>query len=167
MASDGAFGCVIIATGLERDPERAQLVDDHLDALIALAAMLDAAPVVVVHDGTVRVAAPARAFRMPRAERDDLSAVRLGLMQLTNSPVDAALILPIEAHDSSSTMLTRMIRESRERGVLIAATATNGTLGFPLFASRDSWREVMTTEGGIEAVLRQQGPRILAIEAGD
>ena len=167
MPGDGAFGCLIIATGLERDPERAQLVDDHLDAMIALATMLEAAPVVVVHDGTPRVSAPARDFRMPRAERDDLSALRLGLMQLTNAPVEAALILPIEAHASSRTMLNRMIRESRERGILLAATATNGTLGFPLFASRDSWRELMTTEGGIEAVLRQQGPRILAIEEGD
>lgn len=167
MPGEGAFGCVIIATGLERDPERAQRVDDHLDELIALAVMLGATPVVVVHDGTARVAAPARAFRMPRAERDDLSALRMGLMQLTNAPVDAALILPIESHDSSSTMLTRMIREARERGVLIAATATNGSLGFPLFASRNAWRELMTTEGGIEAVLRLQGPRILAIEEGD
>ncbi len=167
MAGDDAYGCVIIATGLERDPARAQLVDDHLDALIALAVMLDAAPVVVVHDGTARVAAPARAFRMPRSERDDLSALRLGLMQLTNSPVGAALILPIEAHATNSAMLTRMIRESRERSVLLAATATNGSLGFPLFASRDTWRELMTTEGGIEAVLRHQGKRVLAIEEGE
>lgn len=158
------FGCLIVATGLERDPERAQRVDDHLDAVIALAAMLGAAPIVVVHDGTPRVAAPARDFRMPRPARDDLSALRLGLMQLTNAAVGAALILPIEAHASSVSMLTRMILEAQERASPIAATATNGKLGFPIYATRTTWRELMTMEGGLDAVLRHHGPKVLAMD---
>ncbi|MCC6774329.1 MAG: hypothetical protein IT360_24295 [Gemmatimonadaceae bacterium] len=161
------FGCLVIATGLERDPARAQLVDDHLDAVIALAAMLGAAPIVVVHDGTPRVAAPARSFPMPRQQRDDLSAMRLGLMQFTNSAVGAALVLPIEAHATSAAMLTRMIHDAQDRQVPLAATALHGALGFPLYATRDTWRELMTAEGGLDAVVRHYGPRVLAVEPGD
>ncbi len=158
------FGCLVLATGLARDPARAQLLDDHLDAVIALAAMLGAAPIVVVHDGTPRVAAPARGYQMPRSERDDLSAMRLGLMQFTNSAVGAALILPIEAHATGVAVLTRMVRDAQDRQVPLAATAVNGTLGFPLYATRDTWRELMTAEGGVDAVLRAYGPRVLAVE---
>lgn len=164
-AAPAPFGCLVIATGLVRDPGRAQLVDDHLDAVIALAAMLGAAPIVVVHDGTPHVAAPARSFPMPRQQRDDLSALRLGLMQFTNSAVGAALILSIEAHATSVAMLTRMIRDAQDRQAPLAAFAGNGALGFPVYAVRDTWRELMTTEGGVDAVVRQYGPRVLAVES--
>jgi hypothetical protein len=164
MASRAPFGCLILASGIERDPARAQLLDDHLDALIAAAALLEAAPIVVVHDGTARVSPPARALRMPRPARDDLSALRLGLLQFTNAPIGAALILPIESHTASHATLRRLIDEAQERKAPIAATATNGTLGFPLFATRDAWRLLLTTEGGLDAVLRVHAPGILAIE---
>ena len=164
MSEPADFGCVITATGIVRDPERAQLVDEHLDTLIAVTALLGAAPIVVVHDGTVRVAAPARGFAMPRAGRDDLSALRVGLMQLTNSAVGAALIVPIEMHDVSVALLKQMIGDARSRRVGLVAVDRRGSWGFPLFATRDSWRELMTTEGTLEAVLRLLGPRLLAIE---
>lgn len=159
-----AFGCLIVATGLERDPARAQLADDHLDQLIATAVLLGASPVVVAHDGSPRVAPPARAFKLPRAERDDLSAMRLGLMQFTNAPVGAALVIPIESHTLSGQFLRSMITEATRRALPLAAAAVQGTLGFPLYATRDLWRELMTTEGGLPAVLRQLGPRVLALE---
>lgn len=158
------FGCLVLATGLARDPARAQLLDDHLDAVIALAAMLGASPIVVVHDGTPRVAAPARGYQMPRSERDDLSAMRLGLMQFTNSPVGAALILPIEAHDTPIELVRTMIGESSRQGMTIAAMAVGGALGFPVYAERDRWRELMTSEGRLDSVLRQFGPSVLAVE---
>jgi CTP:molybdopterin cytidylyltransferase MocA len=153
-----------VATGLDRDPARAQLADDHLDTLIATAVLLGASPVVVAHDGSPRVAPPARGCRLPRAERDDLSAVRLGLMQFTNAPVGAALVLPIEAHAVSPDVLQGMMAEAARRGVPLAAVAAHGALGMPLYATRDVWRELMTTEGGLPAVLRTLGPRVLAIE---
>lgn len=158
------LGVLIVATGLARDPERAQCADDHLDALIASAALLGAAPIIVVHDGSPRIAAPARGYRLPRSERDDLSAMRLGLMQFTNAPVGAALILPIESHALDPQLLRGMITEATRRGVPLAAGAQQGTLGFPLYAVRDLWRELMTTEGGLAGVLRALGPRVLALE---
>ena len=39
----------------------AEALDDHLDALIASAALLGAAPIIVVHDGSPRIAARANA----------------------------------------------------------------------------------------------------------
>ena len=159
------FGALIVATGLERDPERAQLVDDQLEALITTVALVGASPIVVVHDGSPRIVAPARAFRLPRAERDDLSAMRLGLLQFTNASVGAALIVPIEAHVLRPELLRGMVTEATTRGVPLAALAVHGTLGFPLYASRDLWRELMTTDGGLAGVLRQLGPRIHAVEA--
>jgi len=158
------FGCLIVATGLERDPARAQLADDHLDVLISTAVLLGASPVVVAHDGSPRVVAPARPFKLPRTERDDLSAMRLGLMQFTNAPIGAALIIPIESHALSGQFLRGMITEVTRRSLPLAAAAVNGALGFPLYATRDLWRELMTTEGGLPAVLRQLGPRVLALE---
>lgn len=159
-----AFGCLIVATGLERDPARAQLADDHLDELIATVVLLGASPVIVAHDGSPRVTSPARAFKLPRAERDDLSAMRLGLMQFTNAPVGAALVIPIEAHTIGGQFLRGMITEATRRALPLAAAAVHGALGFPLYATRDLWRELMTTEGGLPAVLRQLGPRVLALE---
>jgi len=161
-----AFGCLIVATGLERDPERAQQADDHLDALVSSAVLLGASPIVVVHDGSPRVAAPARGYRLPRAERDDLSAMRMGLMQLTNAPVAAALVLPIEAHAMDPQVFRDMMAEATRRGRPLAAVAVGGALGLPLYAMRDLWRELMTTEGGLAGVLRQLGGRVLAVEVG-
>jgi hypothetical protein len=158
------FGALIVASGLERDPARAQLVDDHLDAMIATAALLGAAPIVVAHDGTPRVNTPARAFRLPRAERDDLSAVRLGLMQLTNAPVGAALIMSIDTHAVDGLVLRSMVEEAQRRQVPLAAVARHGVLGFPLFATRDTWRDLLTSDAGLEGVTRALGPKVLAIE---
>ena len=158
------LGVLIVATGLERDPERAQCADDHLDTLIANAALLGAIPIVVVHDGSPRIAAPGRGFRLPRSERDDLSAMRLGLMQFANAPVGAALVLPIESHAVNPQLLRGIITEATRRGVPLAAGAVHGTLGFPLYAVRDLWRELMTTEGGLSGVLRALGTRVLAVE---
>lgn len=167
MTARAPFGCLILATGIERDPARAQRLDDHLDALVAQAVLLGASPIVVVHDGTPRVALPARALRMPRAAHDDLSAVRLGLLQFTNAPIGAALILPIESHAVSHATLRRLIDEAQQRQAPIAAIATHGALGFPLFATRDAWRDLLTAEGGLDAALRLHAPRVLALEPED
>ncbi|MEO6443630.1 MAG: hypothetical protein ABIZ91_01050 [Gemmatimonadaceae bacterium] len=156
---------LIIATGLERDPERAQMAHDHLDHLIALAVMLDADPVVVVHDAPVRVAAPARALLMPRAARDEFSSLRMGLTQFANAPVSGAIILPLEAHGAPIELLRSLVTEQRRTGAPLVATAHNGALGLPLFATRDSWRELMTTIGGLDAVLKDYGPRVSAVES--
>ena len=91
MSVTAPFGGLIIATGLERDPERAQMADEHLDHLIALATLLGVHPLVVVHDTPVRVSEPARGFLMPRAARDEFSSLRLGLMQFANAAVGAAI----------------------------------------------------------------------------
>ncbi|MCC6931035.1 MAG: hypothetical protein IT359_18735 [Gemmatimonadaceae bacterium] len=159
-----SFGALILATGLERDPGRAQCADDHLDTLVATAALLGASPIVVVHDGSPRIAAPARGYRLPRPERDDLSAMRLGLMQFANAQVGAALLLPIEAHALAPPMLRAMIAEATRRGLPLAAGAVHGALGFPLYAVRDVWRELVTTEGALAGVLRALGTRVLAVE---
>ncbi|MBK6490095.1 MAG: hypothetical protein IPF98_25260 [Gemmatimonadetes bacterium] len=93
-----------------------------------------------------------------RQQRDDLSAVRLGLMQFTNSAVGAALVLPIEAHATSAAMLTRMIHDAgtvRSRWRRPHAWR----VGLPLYATRDAGSELMTAEGGLDAVVRHYGPR--------
>lgn len=159
-----AIGALVLATGLDRDPARAQLVDDHLESLIASLTLLGARPIIVVHDGTPRIPDAARELRVPRPARDDHSAMRLGLLQFTNAPVGAALILPIEAFSTDPLMLRRLVDEPTRRRLPLAATAANGVLGFPLFASRDLWRDLVTAEGGVEAVLRSHRPSVLALE---
>jgi hypothetical protein len=164
MAARAAFGGLVLATGLARDPARAQLADEHLEGLVAELVLLGAEPVVVVHDGTPRLPPSVRGLRMPRAERDDLSALRLGLLQFTNAPVDAAVVVPIEAHALGHATLRRLVDDSRRRQARMAALARGGTLGFPLFVMREAWRELLTTEGGLDAILRLQGPALLALE---
>ncbi len=159
-----ALGALILATGLARDPARAQLVDDHLASLVDTLVLLGADPIVVVHDGTPAIPAAARELRMPRPARDDQSALRLGLLQFTNVPVGAALLLPIEAHGTDPLLLRRLVADATRRGLPLAATAAHGALGFPLFAIRDTWRDLLTDEGGVEAVLRRYRPNVLALE---
>lgn len=158
------LGALVLATGLARDPARAQRVDDHLESLVATLALLGAEPIVVVHDGTPRIPPAARELHMPRPARDDHSALRLGLLQFTNAPVGAALILPIEAHGTDPLLLRRLVEEATQRRLPLAATAADGTLGYPLFAVRDTWRELMTDEEGVDGVLRRHRPRLLALE---
>jgi hypothetical protein len=158
------LGALVLATGLDRDPARAQLVDDHLASLVDVLVLLGAEPVIVVHDGTPRIPPAARELRMPRPARDDHSALRLGLLQFANAPVGAALVLPVEAHDTDPLLLRRLVEETTRRGLPLAATAANGVLGYPLFATRDTWRDLLTVEGGVEAVLRQRRPHVLALE---
>jgi len=158
------LGALVLATGLERDPARAQLVDDHLERLVATLALLGCDPIVVVHDGTPRIPEAARELRMPRPAHDDHSALRLGLLQFTNAPVGAALLLPIEAHGTDPLLLRRLVDEATRRRLPLAATAANGVLGYPLFATRDTWRDLLTTDGGVDAVLRTYRPQVLALE---
>jgi hypothetical protein len=158
------LGALVLATGLERDPARAQLLDDHLESLVGALALLGADPVVVVHDGTPRIPAAARDLRMPRPARDDHSALRLGLLQFTNLPIGGALLLPIEAHDTDPLLLRRLVEEATRRNLPLAAVAAHGVLGYPVFATRDTWREILTTEGGVDAVLRSYRPNVLALE---
>lgn len=165
MSVTAPFAGLIIATGLERDPERAQMADEHLDQLIALATLLGVHPLVVVHDTPVRVSEPARGFLMPRAARDEFSSLRLGLMQFANAAVGAAIILPLEAYATPIEHLRSLVTEQQRTGAPMVATAHEGVLGLPLFAARDSWRELMTTIGGLDAVLRHYGGRVLAVEA--
>ena len=165
MSDAAPFAGLIIATGLERDPERAQAADEHLDHLIALATLLGVDQLVVVHDTPLRISAPARGLLMPRASRDESSSLRLGLMQFANAPVGAAIILPLDAYGTHIEHLRALVTEQQRTGASVVATAHDGVLGLPLFATRDSWRELMTTIGGLDAVLRDDGGRVLAVEA--
>jgi len=156
------FGCLVLATGLVRDPARAQMVDAHLEPLVATAALLGASPIVVVHDGTPRVLPPARALHLPRLEQDALSAARLGLMQFTNAPIQIALLIPIDRHDAPA-MLLRQLVEGVGTGAAIAACgadvagvpggARRGAAGYPIAIARDYWRDLMTHQGSLDDFL--------------
>lgn len=136
------------------------LAEDDTGPLDALVAALDAAglaPIVAVVADDAVVPKPARAVVVESRRRDEGSALRFGLTQLLNAPVLGAIV--VDAHGSGTGLeaIRAVLEGARRTGAkLVVTPSATG----PVFAHRDAWRDVLTTPGGLPAVVARYGAAV-------
>jgi hypothetical protein len=83
--------------------------------------------------------------------RDESTALRFGLTQLLNAPLVGAIVVDAGG-DTSLEGALAVLDAARRTGAPLVATAEAAG---PVFAHRDLWREILTTPGGLGAVLER------------
>jgi len=110
-----------------------------------------AAPVVVAAPPGVELGS-ARVVRT-RPEGTPITAIRLGMSQLTNSVARAVLLLPYDAESTTLVALLALLDTGkRSEGTLVAFDGAALDRS-PLLVPRDAWLELVTLgEGGMDVV---------------
>ncbi len=115
--------------------------------------------------GAIIVAVP-RGWRAPAQARvvhaapraPHISAVRLGMAQLTNSPARYALLWPLEAAHMGEERLRALLDGVRRERPVLAALEGDDVERAPVMIARDAWLDLMTLgEQGIGAVADRRG----------
>ena len=138
------------------------LAEGHPAALGPIVTALEGAqlaPIVAVVAPGTPVPAPARAVVVESRRRDEGTALRFGLTQLLNAPLAGALVVDAGG-DGSLEAILAVLDAARRTGAPLVAAAEDGG---PVFAHRDLWREILTTPGGLAAVLDRYGVTVLRV----
>jgi len=107
---------------------------------------------VVAVPPAIEVPATARVVRT-RALGPRISAIRLGMAQLTNSPARAVLLLPEVGDGPPLVELLTLIDASQRAPDAMIAFAGASLDGSPVLVPRDAWLELVTVaENGLDAV---------------
>lgn len=102
----------------------------------------------------------------PKSEQ--IASVRLGLAALSNSPAVGALLWPVDHPFPSLMSVLAVLDAAKRTGAPFVVPAFEGRRGHPLFAHRDTWRELLTVaDGGARAVVRGYGDRVAAVPVND
>ena len=129
--------------------ERAESVRRVVDGAVHAGA----SPIIAVLPAGVDVPPPARAITSARGGSD--LALRIGIAQLANTVVVGTLIWPIEEADISLETALAVLDAAKRTNASIVVPGASGVEGWPLYFARDGWRELLTTPGGVRAVLQQ------------
>jgi len=141
---------------------------DAVDAITRKVVDLGLHPVVAVVPKGMAVSPPARALAFDRAKRDDLALLRLGLTQLTNSPVRGALVWPAGYPKATPDSARAVLAAARRNVAPVIVTAFRTRPGMPAFFSREIWLDVMTaTDGDLGAIAASFGRRALDVAVND
>ena len=166
------FGCVVLAA--HTSGETAQAVEGagevaaHVASLVELAVAAGAAPIVAVVEPHVAVPAPARAVGAPGGRRRDPdSALRAGLAQLANVPVTGAVIWGATEHHLGRNAIFAVVEAARASGAPIVVPLVRSVRRTPVYCARDTWRELLTTPGGLDVVMELYGTRVREVEVDD
>ena len=168
------FGCVILAAGAGTrfgEPKAGALVRDgvrFLDAVCETARGAGADPIVAVVPPGTAVPDGVRLVVNAVATAEQITSLRLGLAQLTNSPVGAALVWPVDHPFVRVESALAVVDAARRTGAPIVVPVHEGRRGHPAWFTRDTWRELMTVhDGGARAVVHGYGARVHEVPVPD
>ena len=155
-------GCVIIGVGAPTPDGKGS--QPELATRVAIAYDAGAEPVILVVERGVVVAGPARRVELSGHRSDDDTALRLGLSQLTSVAVSATLIWPSDAAGATLGGVLAVIDAAKRTGADIVEPMRGAERLAPVLVVRDLWRELLTTSGGLRAVMAMHAPRIAAVD---
>ena len=168
------FGCVILSSGAGTrcgEPKVSALVSDgvrFLDAVCDAARWSGADPIIAVVPPGVAVPDGVRAVVNAAATAEQVASLRLGLAQLANVPVNAALVWPVDHPFVRVESALAVVDAARRTGAPIVVPVHEGRRGHPAWFARDTWRELMTVrDGGARAVVRDYGARVHEVLVAD
>lgn len=99
---------------------------------------------------------------------EQIVSVRLGLTALVGNPAIGALIWPVDHPFPSLVSVLAAIDAAKRTGAPFVVPTFEGRRGHPLFAHRDTWRELLTVaDGGTRAVVRGYGDRVAEVAVRD
>ncbi|MBA3673167.1 MAG: hypothetical protein H0W68_14245 [Gemmatimonadaceae bacterium] len=128
-----------------------------LSEMIAIAKGAGAGPIIAVVPRGFTAPAGGRTVHVaPRAPR--IAAIRAGLSQLTNTPLQYAILLPRRPLSANAIAMQAMMRAARETPAPMMALAGVPLGDSPIVIGRESWLDMITIgERGLDAVARRRG----------
>jgi hypothetical protein len=124
---------------------------------------LQSSPIVVVIPSDADAPSGGRVVRVKR-DVAPITAIRIGMAQLTNSTATSVLLWPLASAEVPLVALLALIdAATREVGSIVALASSNLELA-PVVVPRDAWLELVTLgEGGLEALAGRR--RIVRVDA--
>lgn len=174
--SERAFpvAAVIVGAGAGRrfgGPKAVATLPDgrrFLDAICETAVHAGLDPIVAVLPPGVDAFPGVRVVTNEDRDSEQITSVRLGLAQLVNMPVSAAIIWPVDHPFIQLESLLAVLDAARRTNATIAVPVHDGRRGHPTFFHRDVWRELMTIRaGGARAVVRHDARRVTDVRVPD
>lgn len=166
--------CVVLAAGAGTrfgEPKAGATWTDgvrFLDAVCTAARWAGCDPIVAVVPPGTAVPEGVRAVVNADAAGEQVASLRLGLAQLANAPVDAALVWPVDHPGVRVESALAVLDAARRTGQPIVLPAHEGRRGHPAYFHRDTWRELVTVkDGGARAVIHADPGRVATVEVGD
>jgi hypothetical protein len=137
---------------------------ETLDEMTRAAIELRAAPIIIALPAGVDPPSGARVVRS-RPGGTSITALRLGMAQLTNSPARAVLLFPLRgAHPRRDALLALVLGATSAADAIVAFEDTPLDQA-PVLIPRDAWLELVTMgEGGLDALgARRRVQRVDAV----
>jgi hypothetical protein len=124
---------------------------------------MQASPIVVAIPPDVDAPPGARVVRVKR-DVAAITAIRIGMAQLTNTTATSVLIWPFAAARVPMDSLLALIDATAREPGLIAALANADADAAPMIVPRDAWLELVTLgEGGLSALATRR--RVVRVES--
>jgi len=168
------FAAIVLAAGAGTrfgEPKVNAMLPDgrrFLDVVVELCLTTGAAPVIVVVPPGVAVPDGVRAVINGRATDEQVTSLRLGLAQLTNTDVRGALVWPVDHPFVLATSAMAVVDAARRTAAPIVVPVHGGRRGHPVWFARETWRELVTVaDGGARAVVHAYGARVHEVAVSD
>jgi hypothetical protein len=124
---------------------------------------IQTSPVVVAIPSDVDAPSGAKVVRVKR-DVATITALRIGMAQLTNTTSTSVLIWPFEAAAVPMVSLLALLDAASREPDALVALAGSALDGAPIIVPRDAWLELVTLgEGGLDAIAARR--RVLRVEA--
>lgn len=167
-------GVVIVGSGAGKrfgGPKAvAHLADGRrfLDAIVETARNAGLDPIIAVLPPDVAAPDGVRVVINAKAESEQIVSVRLGLGQLLNTPVTAALLWPVDHPFVELESVLAVLDAARRTAAPIVVPKCDGHRGHPTYFHRDVWVELMSVaDGGARAVVHVAPVRVHEVEVPD
>jgi hypothetical protein len=130
---------------------------EALESLARDAATIGATPIVVALPPNVRAPASTRIVRV-KLGGSQVSALRLGMAQLTNTSARAVLLVSLRGAHRPVVSLLALLDGAKRSGDALVAFEHAALDDSPVLVPRDAWLELVTLgEDGIDAVAARRG----------
>ena len=167
-------GVVIVGSGAGKrfgGPKAVALLADgrrFLDAIVETARNAGLDPIVAVLPPDVAAPDGVRVVVNAKSESEQIVSVRLGLGQLLNTPVAAALLWPVDHPFVELESVLAVLDAARRTGAPIVVPKYDGHRGHPTYFHRDVWVELMSVaDGGARGVVHVEPVRVHEVEVRD
>ena len=167
-------GVVIVGSGAGKrfgGPKAVALLTDgrrFLDAIVETARNAGLDPIVAVLPPDVAAPEGVRVVINAKAESEQITSVRLGLGQLLNTPVTAALLWPVDHPFVELESVLAVLDAARRTSAPIVVPKCDGHRGHPTYFHRDVWVELMSVaDGGARAVVHVALERVHEVQVRD
>ena len=113
---------------------------------------MQTSPIVVAMPGDLDLPPGPRVVRVKR-DVAAITAIRVGMAQLTNTTATSVLLWPIAAAGVPLVALLALIDAAKREPGVITTFSSASLDGSPLVVPRDAWLELVTLgEGGLDAI---------------